>query len=107
MSAFAILCGLALTAVCTTALHLPQSTDTAALVSSRATILRSNPTPLDRWRRTAEVQTEPKKNKKKNSDKKKPVDGGGYNFVNDCLAAHNKWRQLHGAADLKWDTKVS
>lgn len=39
---------------------------------------------------------------------KKPQ--GGKNkrsFEKDCLRAHNKWRKLHGAQDLKIDKKVS
>lgn len=28
-------------------------------------------------------------------------------FEKDCLRAHNKWRRLHGAPDLKFDKKVS
>lgn len=38
--------------------------------------------------------------RKKNSKSKKA-------FEIECLAAHNKWRRLHGAKDLQIDPKVS
>lgn len=38
-------------------------------------------------------------NRKNNKSKK--------SFEMECLAAHNKWRRLHGAKELKFDSKVS
>ena len=31
----------------------------------------------------------------------------GEKLIAECLAAHNKFRRLHGAPDLQWDDKVS
>ena len=116
-----LLVGLAMASVCA-GMHLePQVDDQKALVSSSGDgELASGGRflHLARWRRDVasgneQQQQQKKKNKgkkKKNKNKeneKKAATDKAFGFITDCLNSHNKWRQIHGAPDLKWDTKVS